>query len=98
MGIFTEDSQGRFGSTPLSDVLTADSPASMKVLVQEAGGFWLKLWTTLLDALRTGEPQSRKLFGMEFWDSASSNYAGHLGIAEAAPSSFHSPGKPHLRI
>src|SRR4051794_20626799 len=43
VGVFTEHGDGRFGPTPLSDVLTADSPASVKVIAQEAGGTWLKL-------------------------------------------------------
>src|SRR5262245_31878706 len=32
VGVFTEDAQGRFGATALSDVLTADSPVSVKIL------------------------------------------------------------------
>jgi hypothetical protein len=68
VGIFTENSQGQFGPTTLSDVLTADSPVSVKVIAQEAGGLWLKLWTALAEAIRTGEPQSRLIVGMEWWD------------------------------
>ena len=41
--VFTEDVDGRFGPTPLSDVLTVDSPRSVKVIAQEMGGLWLKL-------------------------------------------------------
>src|SRR5215510_652780 len=47
--VFTEDVDGRFGPTPLSDVLTVDSPRSVKVIAQEMGGLWLKLWTALPD-------------------------------------------------
>jgi len=67
VGVFTEDAQGRFGATPLSDVLTADSPVSVKVLAQEVGGKWLKMWGELNDAMITGEPVARKVFGMEWW-------------------------------
>ena len=52
IGVFTEDPQGKFGPTPLSDVLTCDSPVSVKVIAQEAGGLWVKLWTALADAIR----------------------------------------------
>ena len=38
VGVFTEDADGRFGHTELSDVLTSDSPASVKVLAQEIAG------------------------------------------------------------
>src|SRR5919108_6115599 len=31
LGVFTEDDHGRFGPTPLSEVLTSDSPVSVKV-------------------------------------------------------------------
>src|SRR5437016_3160749 len=68
VGIFTEDAAGRFGPTPLSEVLTADSPVSVKALAQETGGLWLKMWIPLADAIRTGEPQARQIFGMEWWD------------------------------
>ena len=73
VGVFTEDPQGKFGPTPLSDVLTADSPVSVKVVAQEVGGLWLKLWTGLADGIRTGEPQSRQIVGMEWWDYLNAN-------------------------
>ena len=73
VGIFTENSQGKFGPTPLSDVLTADSPVSVKVIAQEAGGLWLKFWMALPDAIRTGEPQSRQIVGKEWWDYLKAN-------------------------
>src|SRR5262245_11887910 len=34
MGIFSEDAQGRFGPTPMSEPLTMDSHASVKKLVE----------------------------------------------------------------
>src|SRR5439155_21633620 len=73
VGIFTEDANGRFGPTPLSEVLTADSPVSVKALGQETGGLWLKMWIPLADAIRTGEPQARQIFGMEWWDYLKAN-------------------------
>ncbi len=73
VGVFTEDPRGKFGPTPLSDVLTANSPVSVKVIAQEAGGLWLKLWTALADGIRTGEPQSRQIVGMEWWDYLNAN-------------------------
>jgi len=69
VGVFTEDSQGKFGPTPLSDVLTADSPVSVKIIAQEAGGLWLRMWTALPD----GMPQSRQIVGMEWWDYLKAN-------------------------
>ena len=73
LGLLTEDDRGRFGPTPLSDVLTSDSAVSVKVVAQEAGGLWLKVWGALADAIRTGEPQSRQVFGLEWWDYLKAN-------------------------
>lgn len=38
LGIFTEDATGKFGLTELSEVLTSDSPASLKKVVEAVGG------------------------------------------------------------
>ncbi len=73
LGVFTEDAQGRFGPTPLSEVLTSDSPVSIKVVAQEMGGLWLRLWGALADAIRTGEPQSRQVLELEWWDYLKAN-------------------------
>ena len=58
VGIFTEASDGRFGPTPLSDVLTMGSPASVRRFVELIGGPWWRLFGSLGDALRTGESRS----------------------------------------
>src|SRR5262245_25459283 len=50
LGVFSEDSAGKFGATELSDVLTSDSPVSVKKLVEEIGGPLYRGWTGLLDA------------------------------------------------
>lgn len=68
LGVFTEDASGKFGPTQLSETLTSDSPASLKKLVEAMGGPWYRCWAELLDAIKTGEPQARKVFGMEWWD------------------------------
>lgn len=73
VGVFSEDAEGRFGATELSDVLTAGSPVSVKVVAEEVGGLWLKLFTALGDGIRTGEPQSRQILGMEWWDYLNAN-------------------------
>jgi O-methyltransferase domain len=86
VGVFSEDVDGRFGPTPLSDVLTADSPRSVKILAQEMGGLWLKLWTALPDGIRTGAPQSRQIVGMEWWDYLKANPAEMATFGEAMKS------------
>ena len=73
LGVFTEDATGKFGSTALSDVLTWDSPVSVKKLVEEIGGPLYRGWAELLDAVKTGQPQARKVFGKEWWDYLNAN-------------------------
>jgi len=38
VGLFSEDADGRFGLTPLSEVLTSDSTVSVKAVAREMGG------------------------------------------------------------
>ena len=58
VGIFTEAADGRFGPTPLSEVLTADAPGSVRSFVELIGGRWWPLFGGLTDALRTGRHQA----------------------------------------
>jgi hypothetical protein len=53
--------------------LTVDSPTSVKVIAQEIGGQWLRLWSELANGIHTGEPQSRRIYGMEWWDFLKAN-------------------------
>jgi O-methyltransferase domain len=73
VGLFTEDGDGRFGPTPLSEVLTASVPDSVKMVAQEIGGTWLRIFAELGEAIRTGEPQSHRVFGMGWWDWLNAN-------------------------
>ncbi|MGH9721632.1 MAG: methyltransferase [Bryobacteraceae bacterium] len=73
LGVFTEDAAGKFGPTELSEVLTSDAPASVKKLVEAIGGPWYRGWTELFNAVRTGRPQVRNVFGMEWWDYLNAN-------------------------
>ncbi len=73
LGVFSEDGEGKFGPTELSEVLTSDSPVSVKKLVEAMGGAWYRGWAELLDAIKTGKPQVKKVFGMEWWDYLNAN-------------------------
>jgi len=55
VGIFTESADGRFGSTPLSEVLTIDSPTSVRRFVELIGGRWWPLFGAMPDVLRAGQ-------------------------------------------
>ena len=68
IGIFSEDAEGRFGPTPMSEPLTLDSPVSVKKLVEcfNSGTFW-KVFSGFADVIRTGKPQAKAQLGMEWW-------------------------------
>jgi len=83
VGIFTEDSDGRFGPTPLSEVLTASAPGSVKIIAQEVGGTWLRIFAELAETIRTGEPQCHRVFGMEWWDYLNANPQELANFAES---------------
>ena len=72
-GVFTEDESGRFGLNELSDTLTSDSPVSVKKIVELFGGITTRVVSELGATVRTGQPQVRAVFGMEFWDYLNAN-------------------------
>jgi len=55
VGVFTEDAEGRFGPTRLSEVLTESSPSSVKSFVELIGGRWWPLVGGLSQTLRAGQ-------------------------------------------
>ena len=72
-GVFSEDASGRFGPNELSDTLTQDSPVSVKKIVELFGGMIFKVGTELGATVRTGQPQIKAVYGMEFWDYLKAN-------------------------
>ncbi|MCW5211361.1 methyltransferase [Desulfobulbus sp. TB] len=68
-GIFREDDQGRFENTPLSEVLRADVPHSVKDSVRcipNDGG--MLAWMRLMDVLKTGKPSYKDATGFSTWE------------------------------
>jgi hypothetical protein len=59
VGVFTESADGRFGPTPLSEVLTVEGPGSIRRFVELIGGRWWALFAGLGDTVRTGRLQDR---------------------------------------
>ena len=64
-GLFTEDHDGHFASTPTGDLLRADVPGSMRAAALLFGGITQRAWGDLLHSVTTGEPAFRRIFGME---------------------------------
>jgi SAM-dependent methyltransferase len=87
LGIFTEDAAGRFGPTEMSDVLTVDSPVSVKKYVELMGASWfLRSWTGFGDTVRTGQPQTENQIGLDFWAYLNANPKDMEDFGEAMKS------------
>ncbi len=86
IGVFTEDSAGRFGPTELSDVLTSDSPVSVKNIVELFAGPIARVVSELPESVKTGRPQARRVYGMEWWDYLNANPRDLEEFAEAMKS------------
>jgi hypothetical protein len=67
VGLLTEETEGRFGSTPLLDTLRSDDPRSLRPFVLSQMGRWLP-WDQLAAGIREGGTQSTKAFGMGVFD------------------------------
>lgn len=83
VGLFTEDAQGRFGLTPLSDVLTTTSSVSLKKLIEIFGASWWQLWGGLEATVRTGTSQTQAQFGMDYRDYCKTNPHEMVAFGEA---------------
>jgi hypothetical protein len=69
LGIFTEQADGRFAQTPMSDALRSDVPYSMRGMVRMVNRPWsIQAWTQLEHALRTGESAFEHVHGQQGFD------------------------------
>jgi hypothetical protein len=68
-GIFADGGDGRISNTPLSELLRADAPGSLRDLVLLFGDetSW-RSWEGILHAVRTGEAPFEHLYGEKFFD------------------------------
>ncbi len=66
-GVFGEAGDGRFISTPLSDMFRSDQPGlrNMALMLTEEG---YEVWGDMLYVLRTGEPAFEHVFGKGRWE------------------------------
>jgi len=69
VGVFTEQGDGRFGSTPLAEYLRTDAPGSLRAWARLIGQpyVWAS-WGHLLHSVRTGEPAFPDLHGTNVWE------------------------------
>jgi hypothetical protein len=67
LGVFVEETPGRFSTTPLSTLLSADMPHSWRAAAIMSGQAWSwQPWGALLYSVKTGQPAFDHLFGMDF--------------------------------
>lgn len=88
-GLLTEDADGRFGLTELSETLTSQADKPVRKLIEAMGGHWLRMLTEAFDAVRTGKNQSKKLFGMDWWDWLNANPRELEDFGEAMKANSH---------
>lgn len=74
VGIFVEDEQGRFGATPLGDVLRSGVPGSLRAsAISELGEDHYDAWGDVLQSVRTGAIAFDHHFGMPVWEYYAQN-------------------------
>jgi hypothetical protein len=73
MGVFVEDTSGRFALTPVAECLRSDVPGSQWALAVMSGEEHYKAWGELLYSVQTGKIAFDKLFGMPCFDFLSQN-------------------------
>ncbi len=73
-GIFREVNKGCFENTPLSEVLRADDPESVRdsiIYIPNDGS--VRAWIHLMDVLKTGKPSFKKATGFTSWEYRQNN-------------------------
>ena len=69
VGVFAEQPDGQFRSTPLAEYLRTDAPRSLRAWAVQIGQQYLwTSWGHLLYSVRTGEPAFPKLHGTTAWE------------------------------
>jgi hypothetical protein len=69
VGVFAEQPDGQFGSTPMTEYLRTDAPRSLRAWAMQIGQQYLwTSWGHLLHSVRTGEPAFPELHGTTAWE------------------------------
>ncbi|WP_028933422.1 methyltransferase [Pseudonocardia spinosispora] len=64
LGVFSEDTEGRFANTELSRLLRPDVPGSVYARAMGAADWGWRAWAELEHSVRTGEPAFDKVYDM----------------------------------
>lgn len=88
VGIFAEDSNGRFGLTPLAACLQTDIANSMRAsAIIRSEEVYREPWGHLLHTVRTGETAFQHVYNMEFFDYLAQN-PETAGLFDAAMTGY----------
>jgi len=69
LGVFVEETTGRFGPTPVSELLRRDRPDSLRAIALDFGAPHIQAaWMALPHGVRTGESSFRQVHGMDYWE------------------------------
>ena len=69
LGVFAEDTAGRYRQTALSDTLRSDHPESIRPFAMMLGAHFVwKPSGTLEETVRTGQPSFERVYGAPFFD------------------------------
>ncbi len=90
IGLFGEDTQGRFSLTPLGECLRRDASESQRSFAIMAGAEFYQAWGGLLGAVRTGEEAFRQAYGVS-WFQYMTEHPDRHGIYDAAMTGVHGP-------
>lgn len=64
VGVFTEGDDGRFGLTPLAELLRSDSPDSLRPFAIMMGSEWAwRSWGEIMYSVRTEKPAFEQIYG-----------------------------------
>lgn len=67
-GVFAENNDGRFGLTPLAELLRSDDPRSLRDWAIVLADLPYRASVEMVHSLRTGESAFRKVFGVPLFD------------------------------
>jgi hypothetical protein len=68
VGVFAGRDDGRFGLTPLADLLRTGAPGSQRDAARMRGDWQYRAWGELLACVRTGRPAFERLFGAPLFE------------------------------
>lgn len=87
LGVFTQDSENRFGLTPLGSLLVTDAPDSIRAAIVFYGQEFYTAAGGLLQTVMTGETAFNRMFGKGHWEYLSehpdSNEIFNLTMAQS---------------